>query len=136
MMAQFYLLSILANILAGLVLAGGFLAEKMPFFSSLKGITEDRNARITIGVSAAMIGIVKLFVSSPGETVPIAGDLLPALTGMVLGGVIFAEAFQGSGKDEKLERISKTVLTYKVPLGIVGIIVAILHFFFPGAPVL
>jgi hypothetical protein len=77
-------------------------------------------------------------VPSPGEVVPIAGDLLPALTGIVLGGVIFAEAFQDktTGKDEKLEKISKTVLTYKVPLGIVGILVALTHFLFPGAPVL
>ncbi len=137
-MAQFYLLSILANILAGLVLAGRFLSEKIPFLSSFNGLSEDRNARIAIGASSAVIGFVKLFVPSPAEFVLIAGDLLPALTGIVLGVVILAEAFQNktAGKDEKLDKISKTVLSYKVPLGIVGIVVALLHFLFPGAPIL
>ena len=32
--------------------------------------------------------------------------------------------------------ISKTALTYRVPVGIAGIIVALLHFLFPGFAVL
>jgi hypothetical protein len=137
-MAQFYLLSFLANIIAGLTLAGDFLGEKIPFLSSFKNLRDDRNAEIGIGAASAIIGFIKFFVLSPGETVPIAGDLLPALTGIVLGAVLLAEAFRQKvkSKAEQLEKISQAVLSYRVPLGIVGVVVAFLHFLLPGAPVL
>jgi hypothetical protein len=137
-MAQFYLLSILANIVAGLTLAGDYLGEKMPFLSSFKNLRDNKNAAIGIGAAAALIGLIKLFVPSPGEIVPVAGDLLPAVTGMLLGGLLLVEAFRQKveGKGEHLEKISQAVLTYRVPLGIAGVAVAILHFLLPGAPIL
>ena len=137
-MAQFYFLSIVANIVAGLTLAGDYLGAKIAFLSSFKNLRENRNAVIGIGAATALIGLIKLFVLSPGETVPVAGDLLPAVTGMALGGVLLVEAFREkvASKGEKIEKISKTVLTFRVPLGIAGVVVAILHFLFPGAPIL
>ena len=35
-MAQFYFLSILSNIVAGLTLAGDYLGEKIPFLASFR----------------------------------------------------------------------------------------------------
>ncbi len=137
-MAQFYFLSIVANIVAGLTLAGDYLGAKIAFLSSFKNLRENRNAVIGIGAAAALIGLIKLFVLSPGEIVPVAGDLLPAVTGMALGGVLLVEAFREkvAAKGEKIERLSQTVLTFRVPLGIAGVVVAVLHFLVPGAPIL
>lgn len=137
-MAQFYFLSIVANIVAGLTLAGDYLGAKIAFLSSFKNLRENRNAVIGIGAAAALIGLVKLFVLSPGEIVPVAGDLLPAVTGMALGGVLLVEAFREkvAARGEKIERLSQTVLTFRVPLGIAGVVVAVLHFLVPGAPIL
>jgi hypothetical protein len=139
--AQFYLLSIFANIVAGLTLAGDYLGERIPFLSSFKTLREDRTARLVIGAAALAIGVIKLFVGSPGELVPVAGDLLPALTGIALGGVLLVEAFrpQMEKQGEKLRKvktISKAVLSYRVPLGIAGVVVAFVHFLLPGVIIL
>jgi hypothetical protein len=137
-MAQFYFLSILANIVAGLTLAGDYLGAKVAFLSSFKNLRDNKNAVIGIGAAAALIGLIKLFVLSPGEIVPVAGDLLPAVTGMALGGLLLVEAFREKveAKGEKIEKISQTMLTFRVPLGIVGVVVGVQHFLIPGAPVL
>lgn len=140
-MAQFYLLSIFANIVAGLTLAGDYLGERIPFLSSFKNLRENRTAQIVVGVAALAIGAVKLFLGSPGEMVLIAGDLLPALTGIALGGVLLVEAFRQvvdgeEGKREKVKKISKAVLSYRVPLGIAGVVIAFVHFLFPAIVIL
>jgi drug/metabolite transporter (DMT)-like permease len=136
-MAQFYLLSIVTNILAGLALAGDYLGERIPFLSSWKNIRERRGWLIGIGVSAAVVGVIKLIIPSPGETVPVAGDLLPALFGMGQGAALLADAFRKRvATSERLENVSRAVLTYRVPLGIAGIVVALVHFFVPQVVIL
>ncbi len=140
-MAQFYLLSIFANIVAGLTLAGDYLGERIPFLSSFKSLRENRNAQIVIGVVTLAIGVVKLFLGSPGEMILIAGDLLPALGGIALGGVLLVEAFRQvvdgeEGKRQKVKKISKAVLSYRVPLGIAGVVIAFVHFLFPAIVIL
>ena len=137
-MAQFYLLSVLSNMIAGLTLAGDYLGEKMPFLASFKNLRANRPAQVVIGVVTAVIGVIKLIVLSPGETIPVVGDLLPALTGIILGAILLVESFRTTveSKGEQLKKISTAVLTYRVPVGIAGVVVAILHFLFPGVPVL
>jgi len=131
-MPQIYLLSVVTNVLAGLALAGDYLGEKLGFLSSWKGVRERRGVLIAIGVSAAVVGVLSLIFRSPGERVYVAGDLLPALLGVVQGAALLAEGFrQRVEESEQLESVSKAVLTYRVPLGIGGIVVAFLHFLMP-----
>jgi hypothetical protein len=137
-MAQFYLLSVLTNAIAGFVFASDFFGEKIAFLSPWKNIRSQKTTVIVIGAAAAIVGFVKLFVPSPGETVFFAGDLLPAAVGILLGGILLFEGLrvQEEGKAEQLKKITTAVLTYRVPLGIVGVAVAFLHFLIPGAPLL
>ncbi len=137
-MAQFYLLSVLANIVAGLTLAGDFLGEKVPFLASFKNLRANKAAQTVIALVSIVIGVIKLIVLSPGEFVPVVGDILPALTGIVLGGILVIEAFRPSveSRGESLQKISKAVLSYRVPVGIFGAAVGIVHFLFPGVIVL
>ena len=137
-MAQFYLLSVLANIVAGLTLAGDFLGEKVPFLASFKNLRANKAAQTVIALVSIVIGVIKLIVLSPGESVPVVGEILPALTGIVLGGILVIEAFRPSvdSRGESLQKISKAVLSYRVPVGIFGVVVGIVHFFFPGVIVL
>jgi hypothetical protein len=137
-MAQFYLLSVLTNCIAGFVLASDFLGEKISFLAPWKDIRSQRTPVLVIGAATAIVGFIKLFVPSPYEFVFLAGDLLPAVTGILLGGILVYEAMraQVQGKSEKMEKITTAVLTYRVPLGIVGVAVAFLHFLIPGAPLL
>ncbi len=137
-MAQFYFLSVLSNMIAGLTLAGDYLGEKIPFLASFKNLRANRPAQVIIALVTVVIGIIKLIVLSPGETIPVVGDILPALTGIVVGAILLVESFRTAveSKGEQLKKISTAVLTYRVPVGIAAVVVAILHFLFPGVPVL
>lgn len=137
-MAQFYLLSILANLIASLSLAGDYFGSKTVWLSVFKDVRGSRRARMTIGISALAIGVIKLFVLSPGEHILIIGDLLPALTGIALGAILLAELNlpQVEQAGERIRAISKTAMSYRVPIGITGMVVAVLHFLFPGLAVL
>jgi hypothetical protein len=140
-MAQFYLLSIFANVIAGLTLAGDFLGDRVAFLASFKNLRANRTAQAILGGVTLVVGVIKLFVGSPGELVPVAGDILPALMGIVLGGVLLVETFR-PGSDAQAEKyaqvkkISKAVLSYRVPLGIAGVAVALVHFLLPSVVIL
>lgn len=140
-MAQFYLLSVLANAVAGLVLAGGVLADRVPFLAGFAKLYAGRTAQAILGGVTLAIGVIKLFVGSPGELVPVAGDILPALVGIVLGGVLLVETFRPGSEAQaekyaRVKEISKAVLSYRVPLGIAGVVVALAHFLFPSVVIL
>ncbi len=137
-MAQFYFLSVVANLLAGLTLAGDFLGERIPFLRPFKDLRARKGAQVTIGISALVVGVIKLFLLSPGEHILILGDFLPAATGIIIGTILLAEVNQARVEQarESIRKISKTALTYRVPVGIAGIVVALLHFLFPSLAVL
>jgi hypothetical protein len=137
-MAQFFFLSVCLNVIAGLTLAGDYLGEKIKFLASFKNIRASRAAQTAVAVAAAAVGLIKLIVLSPGEHVPVVGDLLPALTGILLGGIMLVEAYRPhvEGRSEQLEKLSKTILTYRVPVGIAGVVIGLVHFLFPGAVIL
>jgi hypothetical protein len=136
--AQFYLLSVLTTITAGLTLAGDWFAEKVSFLASFKKLRENRTAQTVLAIITIVVGLVKLVVLSPGEHVPVVGDILPALAGVALGALMLIEVhrLRVEGRSEPLERLSKTVLTYRVPVGIAGAVIGFLHFLVPGAVIL
>ena len=72
-MAQFYFLSILSNIVAGLTLAGDYLGEKIPFLASFKNLRANRPATVTIAIVTAIIGLIKLIVSLRVKAFPWLG---------------------------------------------------------------
>ena len=137
-MAQIFLLSILANIIAGITLSSEFLGEKISIIAGFKKLRENRGAEITLGLATAVVGVVKLIIRSPGETIPVAGDLLPAIAGISLGLILLGEAFQQKVEQGSVSiaKASRMVLTYKMPVGIAGIVVALLHFFAPAVLIL
>lgn len=137
-MPQFYLLSVLANLVAGLTLAGDYLGAKFAFLASFKNLRDNRPATIVIAVAAAVIGLLKLVILSPRESVPVAGDLLPALAGIVLGVILLAEVFRErvESRGQGIQKLSKLALSYRVPVGIAGVVIALAHFLLPGAVIL
>jgi hypothetical protein len=136
--AQFYLLSVLANIIAGLTLAGDYLGTKFSFLESFKNLRENRTAQIVIGIVTMAVGLITLFVRAPGDTVPIAGDLLPSLAAIAQGITLLVESFrpQVESRGPQAEKLSKAILTYRVPAGIAGASIGLLHFLFPAAVIL
>ncbi len=137
-MAQLYMLSILSLLGAGLILSSDYLVEKMEWLSGLKDLAQQRNVRIGVGVAAGIVGVLKLIVRAPGETIPVAGDLLPALAGIALGGLLLADTLRVSGEDEPVavDKVTNAVMPYRTPLGLGGIVVAMVHFLLPAIIIL
>jgi hypothetical protein len=134
-MLQFYFLSIVANLLAGLTLSSDYLAERFKGFAPYAEILSRRNVRTSVGIAAFVVGFLKLLIRSSANDVPVVGDLLPALGGLAMGAALVVGLIRDrSGiPDDKASGFEKTVVTYRVPLGIAGLVIAALHFLLPGA---
>ena len=137
-MSQLYLLSIVSTVLTGFVLSGDYLGERVPALATFRAWLENRGAAIVLGLATAAIGFLKLIVRAPGDTVPVAGDLLPAIAGLAVGVALFFEALlrKPATPERPVERYAKAVLSYRIPLGILGVAAALLHFLFPSAVIL
>ena len=119
-MLQFYFLSIFANMLAGLTLTSDYLAEKFKTFLPFKELFSKKNVKTTIGIAAFVVGFLKL---------------LPALAGLAMGAGLILGIIKERAKvsAETVDNLEKTVMTYRVPLGIAGLVISALHFLLPGA---
>ena len=152
---QFYFLSIATNLLAGVTLAGDYLATRFPGLQRLLPGLNQRTARLTIGSITAAVGILKLLVYANPLQIVVVGDLLPAVAGIVLGGSLVVTALrpteeegvepEGAGEEGSehvvpaqgpVEKTAHLALGYRVPVGLAGMAVAVLHFLFPGAVLL
>ncbi len=137
-MAQFYFLSVATLLVGGMLAASGFISRRVPALIGVAEIAEHQSVVMTVGILAALVGVVKFFVRAPGDTVPVAGDLLPAVTGIVLGVVlIISVATRGPATEEDFSRPPKrSIVTYRDPIGLAAMVVGLLHFLFPGAVIL
>lgn len=138
-MPQFYLLTVVSTVVAGLALSSDYLGTKSEFFGSFRFLRQNRSIQITAGLVTAVIGVLKLIFRSPGERVVFAGDLLPAAVGIILGIILIGEAFRQHPKAEgqpervekSVEKVTEAIMPYRVPVGIAGVVVGLLHFVFP-----
>ena len=105
---------------------------------SLKFSLHNTTFRLILGILCAVTGVLKL-LSPSMDSLPILGDLFPALAGIVAGfALIFdyyrehssSAAFDGDGK---LDRIGAAFLRYKRGVGVIALISAVLQFLFPQA---
>ena len=156
---QFYFLSIVVNLLAGVILAGDYLATRLPWMKSLLPEISSRSSGVTIGAITAGVGVLKLFVLADAQQIVLVGDLLPALAGIALGGVLTAVALnakegdaaggaerpvhttrEGSSHvvvaDGAAEKAVRLAASCRTSAGLAGIAVAVLHFLFPLSVIL
>lgn len=136
-MQQFYFLSVVANALAGMTLCAEFLKQRFPGFADFEQRVSSRGARAGIGAAAAIVGFFKLFIRSTPTDVRVVGDLLPALLGIAMGAALLLELRSRPAEEgespQGLTRVVTAVAKYRVPLGLAGILIGLLHFFIPGA---
>ncbi|MBI9103383.1 MAG: hypothetical protein JEY99_13275 [Spirochaetales bacterium] len=130
-MIQFFFLSVLLNVVGGALLASDFLNEKLPVISWLNDPFRDMaNSRLILGILSIIVGIFKLLSVISGD-VKIVGDLLPALSGLLVGFGLLVEYYR-TRTDVQTENNINTILdNYKHIFGTAAIGVGILHFFFP-----
>lgn len=156
-MVQFYLLSILLNIVVGVCLFSASSDAEKAFddFNESprkKALSKAKNVEETLkndsiftnatfcmisGVLCAIVGFIKLFfvfhVGTRDSGLPVLGDFLPALFGLAGGATLILCHFAESFADHELPDFVENILfRYKKYIGCVCIIVAVVHFIIPG----
>ncbi len=169
-MVQFYLLSILLNILVGIILIWGKKASETSteiqlaedssdsFFdredsepdADVESASEKQNSaqvmlsqfdskefRLIVGILSVFVGVMK-FLTVYRNDIPVIGDLLPALAGLLGGASLLVEYYLTSTSQKtELHPFVKTVLVdSRVFVGIACLVVAFLHFICPGVVLL
>ena len=132
-MIQFYFLSIVLNLVSGFVLAGDNLGQKVGAAASLRDyFTERGTAKLVLALLTMVTGLFKILSVTRGDVV-VVGDLLPALVGISMGGILGLEYYTGkSSETEELGPFFGFLVKNRQIIGYAGIIVAIVHFLFPG----
>lgn len=130
-MYQIYFLSILVNLLSGITLSFDRMDERLQLRSLFNPeLFQHAGFRLTMAIVTFVVGFLKLLSVSPGD-VPVVGDLLPALAGMVMGFTLFLQYYRDRTTVESSSLASLDAIFGKnsAIIGTLGIIVAVLHFF-------
>jgi hypothetical protein len=132
-MYQIYFLSLLFNLTAGAVLAFETLSEKTALQKLFVAETIQKvGFRFGLGILTFIVGFLKLLSVTQGD-VPVVGDLLPAVSGMVMGFTLILQYYQSrsSVSSQTVDRMDSIFTANKNLIGLIGIIIAVLHFFLP-----
>jgi hypothetical protein len=137
-MIQFYFLSILFNVLAGvfLVTESSRDADKGESFSghpAIPAFLKNESLRLILGVLCMVMGLLKILSSTKGD-IPVIGDLFPAVAGLVAGFVLVFDFYrnQSSLEEDQTTNAGRFLLTHKKAVGFAAIAAAALHFLFPS----
>lgn len=132
-MQQFYFLSIMSNIIGGLVLSSGSLSERFPFLTSWNELFKKNSNRLLFGIAAVVFGLFKILSVTKGDVV-VVGDIIPAFTGIGLGVTFIIESYQqrSTVSSPAVERLDNFLVKNKTIVGVLGIVAGILHFLFPS----
>lgn len=144
-MLQFYFLSIMLNLVTGLLLVFGkeLADDDVPGRSAEtdSGNTmfgedsffDDKTFRLVLGILTVFTGVMK-FMSVVHDDVPVAGDLVPALAGLLGGVCLIIEYVRLSGNKKLLNQfVYRLFVEDRKYIGWFSIGAAVLHFIFPEA---
>ena len=129
-MLQFYFLSVSLNALVGYYL---FFRNDEGSLSKTGFPLHNETVKISLGVLSALTGIIKLF-SPVGGRLPVFGDLIPAIIGILCGFIMIYEFYKGKttiDDTENTEKITSLLTANSKVFGAIALIVAAIHFLLP-----
>ena len=134
-MVQFYVLSVLTNMLTGLFLASDS-AAKSSLFAQMRAAMDDKGFKFALGLATLIVGLLKILSPIEGD-VPIIGDLLPAASGLFTGGLLLMDFFRDSSdiESEALDKLDSKLLGNRKLFGMGAAVIGFLHFLMPGVAV-
>ncbi|MDR0513326.1 MAG: hypothetical protein LBG93_09575 [Treponema sp.] len=130
-MLQFYFLSIALNALAGYILISGSEEGPLVFRSGFS--LNDETFKLVVGVVSSLVGLMKILSVVEGD-VPVIGDLLPAVAGILAGFTLIFEYYRSRTSLETTDHVAKIdrlLAANKKVIGVAAIVSAVLHFLFP-----
>jgi hypothetical protein len=134
-MIQFYLLSVILNVLCGYALSARRDASPSDIVRGARLIIADKGLRMALAALSIAVGVLKLFFALRGD-IPVIGDFLPATAGIVVGSALFLDV----SDEERLPfmkqgslaaRAEKFLVSYKISIGYAGMLAGLIHFLFP-----
>ena len=135
-MLQFYFLSVFLNIMAGFILF--FEDDNCPIEFKGDFTMKGGAVKLIVGILVAFTGLVKLFSPLQGN-VPVIGDLIPAVVGLLCGFTLLFEYYRHRSsidQSEQTKKIEVMILVNRKLIGGAAFITAALHFLFPRMPLL
>lgn len=133
-MYQLYAFSVLVNLIAGISVAYPLLQERLSagrFFAE-EGFTSPR-FRLLWGLLTLVFGILK-FIVVAGGGIPVLGDFIPALTGLVLGFILIFHFYldRATVKSDTVLRLEHIFIENAGVFGTLGLVFTFIHALFPG----
>jgi hypothetical protein len=131
-MIQFYFLSILLNGLSGYILTRNTgddsAVQEAGFHLSIRNET----FRFILGAATIVTGLLKILSSVRGD-VPVVGDIVPALAGLLSGFILVFEFYRGRSSldPEHTDKIEQVLVHNKKWVGYFALAAAALHFLLP-----
>ena len=132
-MVQFYLLSVLMDIVAGYALASFQTEPKGTKADGIREFLKDSTIRLVLGILCTTVGFFKLLTVMRGD-IPVVGDLLPSLAGLASGFALLLEFYKSNSNvtTSTLERLDGIFVANRRIVGIVSMVVGFTHFLFPN----
>ncbi|QEN07174.1 hypothetical protein EXM22_03910 [Oceanispirochaeta crateris] len=131
---QIYFLVVFTHLLGGFVLSSHFLDEKIEDFASCTTLLNNNRFKLVLGIVTVLTALFTLLKVSPADVI-IIGDILPAVSGFLLGGYFILCYFY-----EHLDESRSWMKGYVDFMedrghfaGLAAVIIAILHFLVPSA---
>ncbi len=131
-MNQIYLISVVVNLLAGVTLAHEFLEPRIRLSAVFNSdLFETPRFWFGLGAVSFITGFLKLI--SAQADMPVIGDLLPAVAGLVMGITLLVQFYRHRTESlpNAVETLDKVFVANRTAVGIVGAVIALVHLVFP-----
>ncbi|TVQ96153.1 MAG: hypothetical protein EA403_16620 [Spirochaetaceae bacterium] len=132
-MIQIYLLSVLTNIVAGAVLSVDDGEDRLRISSILSAqLLSSGTFRLVLGITTFLVGFFKFLSVTHGD-VPVVGDLIPALSGVIQGLILLVLHYRQRSdvSSPALDTLDRVFVSNRVMFGTAGMLIGALHFLFP-----
>lgn len=133
-MIQIYLLSVVTNIVAGVALSLDGNDDTLHLSNLFnREFFASEGFRLGLGIATFLVGFFK-FLSVTSGDVPVVGDLIPALSGVIQGLILLVLYYRARSDvtSPLLDSIDKIFVSNRNMFGTAGILIGFLHFLFPS----
>jgi len=131
-MMQFYLLSILCNLVGGYALYSAKKPDTGNSWDGVRAFLREETFRLVVGLLGCVVGCFKLLTVTDGD-IPVIGDFAAAIVGIVVGFTLVFEFYRNHStvESKKADRIDRLLLANSHAVGVAGMAASVVHFLFP-----